>query len=211
LQVLQTRSVALVRHIVSMTTRRSMIAGLAGLAASGAAGNSRAAAAPSDLPPAAEALNGTAPAPAPVLRFTDAAGVRRTLADYAGHGLVVNLWATWCGPCVAELPTLAAAAPELARAGILVLPISIDTTGAQVVKPFYASQGITDLPILLDPSGDAMDTLNASGIPVTIVIDTQGRLVARVDGAVDWSTKATLRALRGLTGATVPHPGVQPV
>ncbi len=195
-----------------LLTRRRIIAATAGLAAG--LGRSNVAAAQTDddaLPAAGDVLNRMAPTAAPVLNFTDANGRALTLTDYAGHGLVVNLWATWCGPCVAEIPSFAAVAPVLAVSGILVLPISMDMSGAQTVRPFYASHRIFGLPILLDSDGAAMDTLNAPGIPVTIIINTAGQMVARFDGAADWNTPGTVRALRDLTHVAPPRNDVQPV
>lgn len=133
-----------------------------------------------------------------------------SLADYRGNGLVVNIWATWCGPCVAELPSFAAISRTLARSKILVLPISVDLEGSKAVKPFYASHGITDLPILLDPDGSAMDVLNTNGIPVTIIVNPEGQLVGRLDGGADWNSADTLALLRRLAGPRTDMNDVQP-
>lgn len=138
------------------------------------------------------------PSAAPKLRFTDATGRQLSLDDYRGHTLVANLWATWCGPCVAELPTFAALAPQLKDSGALILPISIDLTGAAVVRPFFARHGISDLPILLNQDGSDMQALASDGIPVSVVIDPHGRLVARLDGAANWNTPGTVEILRSL-------------
>jgi thiol-disulfide isomerase/thioredoxin len=197
-------------------TRRSIIAASAGLAASTAGGNFFALAqdsAPddSDMPPAADVIQQAAPTPAPNLHFTDAAGRKLTLDAFRGRGLVVNLWATWCGPCVAEFPTLAAIAPQLALSKILVLPISIDAEGLKVVQPFYQTHAIRDVPILLDPDGSATDALNAAGIPITIIIDTQGRLVGTTQGASNWNTPRTIRLIQRLTGGNRDTGGIEPV
>jgi thiol-disulfide isomerase/thioredoxin len=120
------------------------------------------------------------------------------LDNYKGHILVVNLWATWCGPCVEELPTLAALAGQIQAFGGLVLPISIDSNGSQAVKPFYALHAITDLPVLLDPEGENLDLLDTDGVPVTLIINPQGLLVARLDGAANWDTPRVLRFVRSL-------------
>ena len=156
-----------------------------------------------DLPDAAAALTQVMPTTAPPLRFTDATGRQLTLQDYLGHALVVNLWATWCGPCIAEIPSFAALAPRVKASGALILPISIDLTGAAVVRPFFARHGISDLPILLNQDGSNMQVLGSNGIPVSVVIDPQGRLVARLDGAANWNTPATddLFAQPGRPGA----------
>ncbi len=151
-----------------------------------------------DLPDAAAALTQVMPTVAPPLRFADAKGRQLTLADYHGHTLVVNLWATWCGPCIAEIPSFAALVPQLKDSGVLILPISIDLTGAAVVRPFFARHGIRDLPILLNPDGSNMQALNSNGIPVSVVINPLGQLVARLDGAANWNTPGTIAFLRGL-------------
>ena len=138
------------------------------------------------------------PAPAPPLVFTNAKGKRLTLADYAGHALVVNIWATWCGPCVMEIPSLAALAPKLKANGGLVLPVSIDLSGAAAVRPFYASHDIHTLPILLDPNGDSLRVLDTDGVPVTIIINAAGQIVARLEGAANWNTGRMVKFLRSL-------------
>jgi thiol-disulfide isomerase/thioredoxin len=171
----------------------------------------RAQIAESDLPAAGDALSQTMPAPAPVINFTDEKGKSMSLADYAGHGLVVNLWATWCGPCVAEIPSFAAIAPGLARHKILVLPISIDMEGAAAVTPFFATHRITTLPVLLDTAGDAMNTLNADGIPLTIIVNPAGEVVARLEGAANWNTPGTIALIRKLASPAPHDGGIMPV
>jgi thiol-disulfide isomerase/thioredoxin len=193
-------------------SRRSVIAATAGLTLGGVASNSaRAQAELEDLPDAGPNLSQTAPAPAPDLKFFSAAGKPLSLANYRGSGLVVNIWATWCGPCVAELPSFAAIARSLAASKILVLPISVDFDGVKAVRPFYASRNITGLPILLDPDGAATDTLNADGIPVTIIINPRGELVGRLEGAANWNTPDTVALLRQLAGVRQDTGGFQPV
>jgi thiol-disulfide isomerase/thioredoxin len=193
-------------------SRRSVIAASAGLALSGIRSNSAdAQITTADLPDAAGVIAEIMPGPAPDLKFTDAAGKALTLANYRGNGLVVNIWATWCGPCVAELPTFAAIAPTLAKSKILVLPISVDLDGSKSVKPFYISHGITSLPVLLDPDGSATDALNTDGIPVSIIINPQGQLVARLDGSANWNSPATLALIKQLAGPKPDASDVQPV
>jgi len=150
------------------------------------------------------------PSPAPALKFTDALGKALSLESYRGSGLVVNVWATWCGPCVAELPTFAAISQSLAKSKILVLPISVDLDGAKAVQPFYASHGIKDLPVLLDPEGSTTAALNTPGIPVTIIVNPQGQLVGRLDGSANWNSPATLALVRQLAGSKTDTSDVQP-
>jgi thiol-disulfide isomerase/thioredoxin len=188
-----------VKPIRPHLTRRSIIAAASGLALAGGWSNSGAAQIDaSGLPDAADAMTQVMPAPAPCLVFTNAEGKRLTLADYAGHALVVNIWATWCGPCVMEIPSLAALALKLKAGGGLVLPVSIDISGAAAVRPFYASHGIRTLPILLDQNGDSLRVLSTNGVPVTIIINAAGQIVARLDGAANWNTGNMVKFLRSL-------------
>jgi thiol-disulfide isomerase/thioredoxin len=136
------------------------------------------------------------PAPPPALSFTDPDGKTRTLADYAGKPVVLNLWATWCMPCVAEMPALDRLADQLKDIDAAVLPISSDRGGISVVRAFYASHGIRDLPVLLDPDGAATRACKVRGIPTTLIIDGSGKERGRTEGAVAWTDGASLTALR---------------
>jgi thiol-disulfide isomerase/thioredoxin len=187
-------------------SRRSLLATLAALTAASALGKSARA---DELPDASDALTRIMPQSAPAVSFTTPHGKMLGPANYAGHTLVLNFWATWCGPCVEELPSLAQAAPGWARHGILVLPVSIDLNGAAAVIPFYKSHDITTLPILLNSDGSDVRQLNAPGIPATLVINAQGQLVAHLVGAANWNTQATFAYLASL-GAT-PKTGIAPI
>jgi len=140
------------------------------------------------------------PAPLPALRFADAAGAGHTLAEFAGKGVVLNLWATWCVPCVAELPSLVALAGKLSAAGIVVLPLSDDRGGAPVVQRFYQTHSIAGLGVWLDPKGMAAEALGARGLPTTIIIDRQGRERARLEGGADWASAEAVAAVIRLAG-----------
>jgi thiol-disulfide isomerase/thioredoxin len=138
------------------------------------------------------------PAPVPAISFVAADGSEHHLTEFLGHGMVVNLWATWCAPCVAEMPALAALSKTLAPDDIAVLPLSSDRGGAAAVEAFYRQHGITGLPVLLDPKGAAAHAWHARGIPTSLIIDRQGRERARLEGAADWSTPAAAALVRKL-------------
>jgi thiol-disulfide isomerase/thioredoxin len=154
-----------------------------------------------ELPDLADELVPTnPPVPAPDIAFVAADGEHR-LKDFLGHGMVINLWATWCVPCVEELPSLAALSKTLAPEDIAVLPLSSDRGGANVVRAFYLEHEISGLPVLLDPRGAAAHAWHTRGIPTSIIIDRSGRERARLEGAADWSTPAAAAIVRRLTAA----------
>lgn len=140
------------------------------------------------------------PRPVADLRFTDATGTTHSLRDYAGKGVVLNLWATWCAPCVAEMPSLAHLARAAAAQGLVVLPVSTDHGGAEQVQRFYRAHGIADLPVAVDPTGTITETLHARGLPTTLLIDGSGRERARLEGGADWAAPDALATLRKLIG-----------
>jgi thiol-disulfide isomerase/thioredoxin len=137
------------------------------------------------------------PRPAPALSFIGGDGKKRTLADFRGHWLLMNLWATWCAPCIKEMPSLgrlqAALGPVLD-----VVAISEDRTGAKAVDPFVATLDVKSLPLGLDPAGDVASALHVQGLPTTFLIDPQGRIVAQLEGAAEWDGATMLTTLRGL-------------
>jgi thiol-disulfide isomerase/thioredoxin len=136
----------------------------------------------------------------PAFQFFTPDNQARTLADYRGRGVVLNLWATWCGPCVAELPTLDALAAAVAADGIAVLPLSSDAGGAASVRAFYDGHDIDHLPILLDPGGAITQAWQVPGIPVTVIFDRSGHPRARLVGSADWSTPAAISRVKALCG-----------
>ena len=136
------------------------------------------------------------PAALPDLHFNGADGAPHTTADYAGRGVVMNFWATWCVPCVAEMAALDELARQVAGAGIAVLALSSDRGGTPVVERFYRERGIRSLPVLLDPRGEAARALGARGIPTTLLIDGAGRERARMEGAADWAAPDSITAIR---------------
>jgi len=143
----------------------------------------------------------TGPTPVPNFEFRLPDGTIRSLADYPGKGIVLNLWATWCAPCVAELPSLDALAAAVRTANAVVLPLSSDRGGAGAVERWYAAHGIKNLPVLLDPTGAAARTLGARGIPTTLLIDAKGQERARLEGGADWSSAQSIAMVKKLAEA----------
>ena len=121
---------------------------------------------------------------APTLAFTDPAGKSVTIASFKGKPVLMNLWATWCAPCVAEMPTLDKLAT--AQAGkITVLTISQDLDGAAKVTPFFAKGGYTTIKPYLDTNA-ALSIAMQANLPTTVLYDATGHEVWRVSGGMDW-------------------------
>jgi thiol-disulfide isomerase/thioredoxin len=156
------------------------------------------------VPEGFDKLQSSAPRPLPDFSFTTAEGESRTVADFRGKPLLINLWATWCPPCVAEMPALDRTQAALAADGWVVLPLSSDRGGKPVVEAFLTRIGMKQLGIWLDPRGAAARALGARGLPTTVIVDREGREVARLEGAAAWDQPAMLNKLRGLVGAPAP-------
>ncbi|WP_232479224.1 TlpA family protein disulfide reductase [Roseomonas rosulenta] len=136
----------------------------------------------------------------PEITFANAEGRPHTLADFAGRGLVINLWATWCPPCVAEMPALDRLAAVLERENIQVLPLSSDRGGREVVQAFYDRTRVQTLRVWLDPRGAAARALGARGLPTTLIVDRGGRERARLEGDAAWDAPEFMAAIRRLVG-----------
>jgi thiol-disulfide isomerase/thioredoxin len=138
------------------------------------------------------------------LVFQDAEGRETGFGAFRGRGLVVNFWATWCPPCVAEMPALDRAQAALARDGIEVLPLSSDRGGRAQVAPFYARTGLKNLAIWLDPRGAAGRAFGIRGLPTTVILDRRGLEVARLEGEAEWDHPEMLAAIRRLVRGPAP-------
>ena len=142
--------------------------------------------------PEAETLEGTgrldrsrAGSAAPRVLFQDPAGEPASLADFRGKPVLLNLWATWCAPCVAEMPTLDALAAR--EGGIEVLTVSQDLNGAEKVDAFFAARKFEMLEPYIDPELTLMGELGVTTLPTTILYDAEGREVWRMTGMEEWT------------------------
>ncbi len=131
------------------------------------------------------------PRPLPDLPITAGDGTDHGLNRFRGRVLVVNFWATWCAPCVKEMPALLRLAR--ARPAISVLALSQDRGGAPVVEAFYRAHGLVGgLDVWLDPRGRLGRASEVRGLPTTLIVDRDGRELARLEGAAEWDSAAAL-------------------
>jgi thiol-disulfide isomerase/thioredoxin len=136
--------------------------------------------------------------PVPELQFADADGKSHTLADFRGHIVLLNIWATWCLPCRKEMPTLDRLQATLGGRDFEVVALSIDRGGVEVVKKFYAENGIGHLAIRMDTSGQANSTLATYGLPTTLVLDRQGQELGRLVGPAEWDAQDMVAFLKSI-------------
>ncbi len=120
--------------------------------------------------------------------FRDLYGNPLTLADYSGKVVLLNIWATWCPPCRAEMPSLDRLAGAMEGPDFSVIALSTDRGGVERVARFYDDIQIENLGIRHDRSGDFARQAGVLGLPVTLNLDRQGREIARLLGDADWDS-----------------------
>ena len=138
-------------------------------------------------------LHGT---PAPDFTLNDLDGAPVSLKDFRGKVLVVNFWATWCPPCRVEMPSMQRAWAAFQNEGIIFLGIDIGESEDRVVQ-FMADLGL-DFPVLLDTESTVTNAWPVKGLPTTVVVDPQGRMVYRAIGAREWDDEGIVKQLRAL-------------
>ncbi len=136
------------------------------------------------------------PGPAPEISFLDRDETPLTLADFEGSVVLINFWATWCVPCVAEMPYLNTLQTNLADEDFKVLALSLDRGRTATVEPFYDRLDLDALGIYLDPLGEATRALGARAVPWSFLIDRDGNLVGHLGGDADWSTEDAVALMR---------------
>ena len=124
----------------------------------------------------------------PELSFQDGNGQPRTLGQWKGRVVLINLWATWCGPCRKEMPSLAALQKQLGSKDFEVVAISLDLKGIAASSAFLKETGADSLALYIDPDAKLLNDLKAPGLPATILVDRKGREAARMVGPAEWSS-----------------------
>jgi thiol-disulfide isomerase/thioredoxin len=142
----------------------------------------------------------TPPLPAPAISFADLSGNTVSLSEFAGKIILVNLWATWCEPCLREMPSLERMQSRLGD-GITVLAISEDRGGSKIVEPFIGKLGLKSIKTYLDPKSGVERAFEVQGLPTSFLIDREGRVLGRVEGAAEWDSPKLLETLRSFLGS----------
>lgn len=139
--------------------------------------------------------------PTPATAFEDRAGNAVTLASFPGQVILANFWATWCVPCLVEMPALNRLQQRMGSEKFKVITISLDRNGYEVIDPFFAENRIDALEAYLDRSNKLSLEVGAIGLPTTVLIDAQGRWLGRYIGDADWDSDAAVQFLEAaITG-----------
>jgi len=133
--------------------------------------------------------------------FEDVDGNKMTFADTNGQFRLINFWATWCAPCREEMPALDALQLEMGGDDFQVMTIATGRNRLSGINRFYEDANVTALPILLDPKGKLATRMGALGLPVTILLNREGREIARLTGGADWATENAMAVLQALMDA----------
>ena len=134
-------------------------------------------------------------APLPVVSFYDKSDKKLTLDDFKGRVVLVNLWATWCPPCVAELPSLDRLQKALSADKFAVVAISLDTTSMKTVTDFLEKQHLKNLSVYWDKDRQFPLKWKYDGLPTSFLLDREGNVVKRYDGAYEWDEVSEVKAL----------------
>ncbi len=137
----------------------------------------------------------------PEYKAPDLDGVEIALDDLRGKVVLINVWATWCGPCRVEMPPIQRSYDRFKERGFTVIAVSIDAgPGYREKVSAFAEEFELKFPILLDPDGRIARVLQTVGVPETFVVDREGKIVKRLIGAADWDSPANQALIEQLLG-----------
>lgn len=142
----------------------------------------------------------TAPAALPATVFTDQDGAKRVLADFGGKIVLMNFWATWCGPCVREMPSLERLHQKLGSKDFTVIALSEDRNGWEKIAPFREQLGLTALPLFHDVGSKMMFGTKVRGLPTTILVGRDGRELGRLTGHAEWDSDEAVALMQHYIG-----------
>jgi peroxiredoxin len=141
--------------------------------------------------------------PAPDFRLPGLDGKLVGLSDFRGKVVLVNIWATWCPPCVDEMPSLEKLYQQLKGENFEILAVSIDASGGETVAPFMKKHNLT-FPALVDTQGTTRNIYKTTGVPESFIINRQGFLVKKIIGPLDWTSPEVLGFSRQLLQNSTP-------
>lgn len=140
----------------------------------------------------------------PEFTFADAAGQAKSLADFKGKIVLLNIWATWCVPCREEMPALDKLQTKLGGKDFVVVAVNIDKGGPEKAASFLKETGATHLALYTDPTGKVFSTLKAVGMPTTLLVDRDGKEIARLVGPADWASPEAFAVIEAAIATPAP-------
>ena len=126
----------------------------------------------------------------------DADGKSKSLADFSGKIVLLNIWATWCLPCREEMPALDALETKLGGKDFRVVAVNIDKGGPDKAAAFLKETGATHLALYTDPTGKLFATLKSVGMPTTLILDRDGEEIGRLVGPADWASPEAIAVIK---------------
>lgn len=139
--------------------------------------------------------------PAPDTAFEAKGGKTLSLADFKGKVVVLNLWATWCAPCVTEMPTLDTLQSLFPAQDLAVVTVSMDMAGWRAVEPFWQKRGLRNIAPYLDKKNQLALGYKARGLPLTVIYDRSGKEIARIAGPAEWHAKPATDLIAAVVGS----------
>ncbi len=136
------------------------------------------------------------PIPASQTPFQTGSGKEVSLEVFRGRVVLLNFWATWCAPCIREMPSLDRLQAKLRDEGLDVVAVSQDIAGLQVVEPFFERLALANLELYLDSGRQLGRAVGVAGLPTTLLIDRDGRVVGGVEGPAEWDSEEALLLIR---------------
>ena len=140
------------------------------------------------------------PEPLPEATVITAEGGEKDLSDYRGEWMVLNFWATWCAPCRVEMPTLSNLQKTFEGRPVQVVTVATGRNSPQGIARFFDEIGVDNLPRYRDPNQAFARSMAVLGLPITVVVDPQGREVARLRGDAHWDSDSAVAILEALAG-----------
>ena len=142
------------------------------------------------------------PLPIATISFVTGGGRILGVGDFKGKVVLLNIWASWCGPCRREMATLDRLQARLGGPDFDVVPLSIDRAGIEPVRQFYVEIGIAKLGIYLDSSGKAARDLGAFGLPTTLLLGRDGQEIGRLVGPAEWDSPELVALMQRVIAST---------
>lgn len=140
------------------------------------------------------------PKPLPDLEIQNADDKPMKLSDFKGKVILLNFWATWCTPCVKEMPSLDRLQAAFAKDKFLIVPLSIDGPTKPKVAPFYKDQKLAHLGLYFDKGRKTMQGLDVTLLPTSILVDAKGRELGRIEGDADWDMPESIALMKAAMG-----------